>query len=120
MAMNGLPLDTDLSFLHNKELLQVRIGWAQAQLMFEDAVYIAIECEIHIVYPNAFWEAHNHFPLAANSLSKLIAQKIKKIDIVPPETLKLSFENGIVLEIIEEKVPYESYQIHNGDKIIAV
>lgn len=118
--MYGLAKHTDLSFLKGRELIQVQIGWGEAQLIFEEPTRISIQSQIQLVYPNEYWEAHSHFPFAANALSKLLGQKVGTVEIESEGLLKLTFSNGTILEISEDKVPYESYQIHHGDKIIVV
>jgi hypothetical protein len=125
--MNGLPADTDLTFLVGAELVDVCIGHNEVILHFlpaddPTAPYpsITIESEVRLVFPNKR-EFTSDAPLTIGpALLALLRVPITGASAAPPGTLRLQLSSGHVLEVIDSSEHHESYTITNGDRVIVV
>ncbi|MGD0020414.1 MAG: DUF6188 family protein [Candidatus Limnocylindrales bacterium] len=125
--MNGLPADTDVSFLVGAELVQVCIGQNEVILHFLPAgdptgpnPSITIESEVRLVNPDGA-EFTLDTPVAIGpALLPLLRVPVTGAFAVPPGTLRLQLSSGHFLDVIDDSEAYESYTVTNGDRVIVV
>ncbi len=118
--MREIPQDIDLSFLEQKELMQVAVGLHQTILHFTDQVSILIEgtCRYRdqtgreIDCRDSKTSAMILVPLLGHVLTQ-VAKKDKK-------GLKLFFDEGQVIELDSDSEQFESYQIKRGDQWVLI
>jgi hypothetical protein len=104
--MNGLPKDTDLSFLIGRQLEQVAVGAFQIQLHFDASVCISIEGESELDGARAPAGVE-----AGRLVLGLIGQVVSDARPIAERHLGLTFDNGATLTVIESDEPFESYNI---------
>lgn len=59
-------------------------------------------------------------PIKSSTLMTLVGSKVEHASVGPRATLVLSFENGHVLRIVEDRAPYECYHLRVGERQIIV
>jgi hypothetical protein len=115
----GIPASLDLSFLTNKELIQVAVGQFQVQFHFMEN--IAINVENMFVYHSAdgmtIWRP-NELAAAAAPL-KLVGRSVAKVW-TDPKTLWLEFDNGDKLSIVDDSHEHESFTVTRPGQTIVV
>ncbi len=118
--MHEIPQDVDLSFLEQKELVQVAVGLHQTILHFTDQVSILIEgtCRYRdqtgreINCGDSKTSAMILVPLLGHVLTRVV-KKGKK-------SLELLFDEGQIIELDSDSEQFESYQIKRGDQWVLV
>lgn len=118
--MYGLSIETDVSFLINRELIQVCIGLYQVILNFDESVSISLECDFEHLFQNETLIENNTLPTSASTLLKLLGAKISDINNQGNGNLELVFSNDSVLRIFDSNEDEESYQIVFDGKEIVV
>jgi hypothetical protein len=114
--MYGLEKNIDLSFLTNKDLLQIAVSQFQITLYFSDEVTVSIEGNFqHNNQINT-----NKSPNNASSLLDLLGSKTIEVENSGDGSIKISFSNGDVLNIFDSNKEYESYQLVNRKVVIVV
>jgi hypothetical protein len=118
--MYGLNRSIDLSFLRNRELIQVAIGLHQVIFAFDDDVTISVEGQFEHVSPMGSTEWRpGASELAANAV-KLLGATVKSVVGQENGTLELAFSNGNCLIVRDVSSDYESYQITRRGQTIIV
>lgn len=126
--MNGLPADTDLSFLIAAPLGGVRIGRHGLILDLESpsdprnnpGTSISIESAIRLVLPSQAEFTSDAPSLAGPALLPLLGSAVAQASVVAPGTLRLLWANGYLLDIIDSVEGYESYTVTHGQTVIVV
>lgn len=118
--MHGLPKNVDLSFLLNKDLLQICIGQNETILNFDDGVSICIETEIHCESTDGTAITCTGASDVGSRLAAFLACSVVEATGQEDGTLRLKFSNGGSVEIRDNSKQYESYVIHHHDKEIIV
>ena len=112
--MHGLNSDTNLTFLLEKELLQVRVGKHHAELCFDGEVAMGLEGQISLDE-----KARLSGIEAGTCLLELIGMRIRQVEISGRGDLVLTFDRGRRLSIHDSNNTFESYQIRGpGTQII--
>jgi hypothetical protein len=111
--MYGLDVDTDISFLLGKELLQIGIGRFGVGLDFVKDVSIYIECRFEMI-SQGHLEETAELPMAACPLLRLLGAKVSKVDIRENGTLQVGFSSGDILKVYDSNPDTESYTITWG------
>jgi len=120
--MYGLSPDNDLSPLKGCVLTFVGFGEYRVQLAFSGNVNCAISIESdYVVTPSSgesatFTEAMG----GASMLLSLLGQTVKVAAVPSDGTLRLGFENGAVVEVLDSQTHHESYQVNLGDRLLVV
>ena len=118
--MYGLPGNTDLSFLRDKSLLQVCIGFNEIILNFGENISITAHTDItHFSHGNTVALYSNSVAMAP-MLVRFLHQKVDRTSIQAPGTLILHFSNNESLKIHDNSSQFESYQISHDGKVIVV
>ena len=118
--MNGLPKDTDTTFLLGKELIQVCVGLHEKILHFHEDISITLECEFDVV--NANDDGDSACPSCPDGakLLKILGSQITGVTNQGGGELAIAFSNGSILMIFDGNSHYESYQISNPNQTIIV
>jgi hypothetical protein len=121
--MYGLPKDFDCGRLVGRFLEQICYGLYQIQLRFDQALTISVESSFLYKDPAAPQPKRIDIPggpAIQSCLLHLLHHTIVKASGDDEGTLTLEFDNGHVLQCLENEGPYESYQINIGDRLIIV
>jgi len=112
--VNGLGRETNLTFLVEKELLQVRVGKYHTELCFDGDVAITFEGRISLDQKTQLSGI-----AAGAALLELIESKIRQIEIPGQGDLVLTFDSGRRLSLHDSNQEFESYQIRGpGTQVI--
>jgi hypothetical protein len=114
--MYGLPSDFDATFLVGQEVIQIRVGQHQIILSFPGNTYISI------VFAFSLNDAD---PLvvgvdSATYLLPLIGHVVCAATRIGKGDLRINFDDGHSLIILESEDNYESYQIMRPGETIVV
>ena len=118
--MYGVPQGLDLTFLHDRELVQVCLGLYQVQFLFDPDGALAVEGKWELRGADGS-ELDRGGPTprtAPYQLHRLLGQRITGTDIKPPDWIALRFENGEELRIYDSSKQYESFTIQPGDIVV--
>ena len=116
-----LPDDFALPSFRGACLVQIAIGQHQIQLNFDGKNRgVCIESRYAIEDPAHGREEFTTMPGGAAQLAALLGAHLDEVSGTCDGTLKLSFATGITLIIFDDSSHYESYQIHDGDRLIVV
>ena len=119
--MYGLPENIDLDFLKDKKLIQICISSHQIIMRFDEDTSISIESVIKLLNNNG----ESHIYCDASSINKdflgLLGSSIVNVMCYATGTLILLFGNGSKVELTDDSIKYESYQIlRNGEIVLVV
>jgi hypothetical protein len=118
--MYGLNKDVDVSFLLNRELIQLCIGLYQAILRFDDAVDITLDCEFHLNPGLEVGTAKDPARMRFLDLASLLGSPVSEVRNPGDGTLCLQFSNGSTLEIVDSNPNHESFTITTRNQLIVV
>ncbi len=119
--MYGLPDDFALPSFRGACLVQVAIGQHQIQLNFDGSNRsVCIESRYAVEDPARGREEFTDMPAGAAQLAALLGSHLESVSGTPDGTLKLSFAAGVTVAVFDDSGDYESYQIHDGDRLIVV
>ncbi len=118
--MYGLEKDTDLSFLVNETLCQLRAGQYQLSLHFDNGAMISIESEIsHTTNGHVHtWQAEGNKDIS--TLFALLGENVTDAQIQDANCLVLLMADGSMLQIRDTNEDAESFEIHFGECSIIV
>lgn len=120
--MYGLSPDTDLSPLNGCTLTFVGFGQYQVQLAFSGDTECAISIEgDYVVGPSG--GQFTTFTGAVDgvaALLPLLGHSVEVAEVPSDGTVRLGFDNGAVVEVLDSKADYESYQMNLGDRLLVV
>jgi len=115
--MNGLREDIDLTPLIGAHVTQLCIGEYQCLLNLDTADYVAIESTCMLVSGNGSTTSVTSYAASATRLAELLGTTIKSATRIGNGGLSLSFTGGSTLEIFNDQLHYESFQVHIGDVV---
>lgn len=118
--MYGLPLDTDLSFFIGAPLLQVCIGENEVIANLHPDISVMIASILRVTTDAGVAEAFDDARSAGIAVLPLLGHEIKDATAVPEGTLRLIWDDGTIVEIIDDSKEYESYTIRHGEDLIVV
>ncbi len=119
--MYGLPDDFAVPSFHGARLVQVTIGQHQIQLNFDgNNRGVCIESRYAVEDPARGREEFTTMPGGAAQLAALLGAHLDDVSGACDGTLTLSFASGITIVVFDDSSHYESYQIHDGDRLIVV
>jgi len=116
--MYGIPPGTDLSFLIGLELENVSIGHHSVVLNLhpDTSVMIATDVRLFSDGPATLEDAKS----IGVSLLPFLGRSIVEAEGSPDGTLKLTWSDGHVFEILDSAAEYESYTIRHGNQTLVV
>jgi len=118
--MYGLQKGIDLTFLNNRELIQVAVGFYNIIFRFDEDVAITVEAEFTYFdgRSETVWKpGASHI---AASTVELLESSIVSVEGFENGTLALKFANGQRLTILDSSKEYESYDITRPGVTIVV
>jgi Family of unknown function (DUF6188) len=124
MKMYGLPKDFDGSRLVGRFLQQICYGLYQIQLHFDERLTIAIESTL--LYRDSAMASDPKrihipdVPTLRSDLLQLLHHAITNASGDQEGTLAMEFDNGHVLQCLDDQPGYEAYEIKMGDESIIV
>lgn len=120
--MYGLSPDTDLSPLNHCTLTFVGFGQYQLQLGFSGDEHCAISVEGDYIVtapgrqPIRFSEAVN----GAAVLLPLLGHTVTVAEVPSDGTVSVGLDDGSVIEVLDSRADYESFQVNLGDRLLVV
>ena len=118
--MYGLPENVDLSFLQGKRLIQICIGSHQIILRFDEDISISIESPIKLLSRNGEHYIYDQASSINKDFIELLESSVVNVIPYTTGTLRLVFGNGSEIELTDDSIQYESYQIFRDGKIVVV
>lgn len=121
-AMHGLSLDTDLSPLNGSTLTFVGFGQYQVQLTFSGDPDCAISIEGDYIVTPTGGEATTFSGAVdgAGALLPLLGHTVEIAKVPSDGTVRVGFDGGSVVEVLDSKAHFESYQVNLGDRLLVV
>jgi uncharacterized protein DUF6188 len=120
--MYGLSPETDLSPLNGCSLTFVGFGQYQVQLGFSGDTPCSISIEgDYIVTPTGrdsvtFSDAVD----GAAALLPLLGHTVTLASVPADGTVRVGFDDGSVVDVLDSSTHYESYQVNLGDRLLIV
>jgi len=120
--MYGLSAETDLSPLSGCMLTFVGFGQYQVQLGFSGDTDCGISIEgDYVVTPSGresstFSEAVD----GAAALLPLLGQTVTLASVPADGTVRVGFDDGSVVDVLDSETNYESYQVNLGERLLIV
>lgn len=104
--MHGMQASTDLSFLKNREVLQVAVGTFQTLLHLDGDVTLTLEgdCEVGT-------KRYGPGVETGRVLLDFIGGTVADVGVVNERHLQMTFRDGRTLTLVESDEPAESYSI---------
>ncbi len=117
--MHGLNKNVDLTFLSNREVIQVAIGKYQVIFAFDEEVNISVEGMFDYSEGATASRWLPGSSQAATSAIGLLGARIESVRAQEDGTLELVFSNGAHLVLRDVNSEYESYQsTRRGETIV--
>jgi hypothetical protein len=116
----GLPIGTDLSFLAHAILIQLCVGENEVILHLEPSIAITIESSVRLEHSDGALFSSEDAREMASRLLPLLGKRIVEASVARPGSLRLTWTDGEVLDVLDSSKPYESYSIMHGDSLIVV
>ena len=113
--MKGLPNDIELGFLSGCELGQICFNLNQLFLKFDNDVELSIESVCAIRWPaGEQLQIDDSFRKEATHICELLGRQVSRARRAADGGLIVEFEGGVVLEVFNSHVRYESFQLRRG------
>jgi hypothetical protein len=116
--MRTLGKKSKLSFLIGRELEMLCFAPYALYLHFGEHILVTIEGEFEHASENRGVRKYS-FPIAGSDLQRLIAVRVRDVDVLPIGGLRLNFANGDDLVVAAKDSPYEAYRIERDGEQIA-
>lgn len=116
--MHELNVDMDVSFFVGQTLIQACFGPHDLILNFnkDQSVTLSIWSSIACVRVDGAIKRVSDFREEAEFILNLLDLSVVSAQVLPGDALRLSFENGMYVEIYDDSDRYESYSIHHDGK----
>jgi hypothetical protein len=120
--MYGLSPDTDLSLLNGCTLTFVGFGQYQVQLAFSGDTDCAISIEGDYVVTPSGGESTTFSGAVdgAAAVLPLLAHTVAVAGVPSDGIVRVSFDDGSVIAVLDSKEQYESYQVNLGGRLLIV
>ena len=120
--MYGLSPETDLSPLNGCTLTFVGFGRYQVQLAFSGDAQCRISIEgNYVVTPLGLESAAFSDAVAgAGALLPLLGHTVVLASVPTDGTVRVGFDAGTVVEVLDSSAQYESYQVNLGERLLIV
>ena len=121
--MYGLSPETDLSPLNGAALTFLGFGQHQVHLAFSGDSDCSISIEGNYIVTPCGGGASSTFSEAvegAPALLSLLGHPVALASVPAEGTVRLSFDDGTVLEVLDSSTGYESYQVSLRDRLLVV
>jgi hypothetical protein len=120
--MYGLSPETDLGALRGSRLTFVGVGEYQVQLAFSGDVdcSISIEGDYSVARKGHQPTTYGAAVAGAHSLLPIIGHTVGSATVPNEGTVRVVFDDGSVVEVLDSSAQYESYQINLGGHTLIV
>lgn len=118
--MYRLPKDINLSFLENRVLDQVCIGFNDLILKFDELVVLTVTSKCNHETKTGIKTQIDNYAINANTICLLLGNRILEVNGCEAGTLFLKFSNGDTFTIYNDSDQYESYMINTPNLNIVV
>lgn len=120
--MYGLDPSTDVSALLGATLTHVGFGQFEVDMAFSGQPDCAATIEGHYRIAHAGSEPATFAePISGSAAAlTLLGLAVAGATVIGPGTLRVTFDDGSVLELLDSSDSYESYQLSLGDRLIVV
>lgn len=120
--MHGLGIGADLGELAGGVLSFVGFGQYQVQLAFSGATDCSISVEGHYrVSPPAGEKAtYTEAVDGAVALLQLLGRTVVSAGVPEDGTVRITLDDGSLVEVLDSSTQYESYQLKLGHRLIVV
>ena len=121
--MYGLDPDTDVSALAGCMLTFVGFGQHQLQLAFSGATDCSISVEGEYIVSDGSSAAAVKYTDAADgaqALLRLLGRTVGTANVPYNGTVRIDFNEGSVVEVLDSSSKYESYQLNLGPRLLIV
>jgi hypothetical protein len=120
--MYGLDTDTDLSELRGCALTFVGFGEYQLQLAFSGATdcSISVEGAFKVSGPSGRPVTYRDAVAGATALLRLLGRTVESATVPEGGTVRMTFDDESVVDILDSEAHYESYQLNLGSHLIVV
>lgn len=118
--MYTLEKNLDFTFMLEKELIQICVGSYQVLLHFSEDLTITIESNYRLITSEEDINLEADNPKDAARLFPLLGKKIKHVESVEKNEIRLQFSDETILALCGEDEGMESYAITMRDKEIII
>jgi hypothetical protein len=120
--MYGLSPETDLTPLNGCALTFVGFGQYQLQLAFDGDTHCRISIEgDYVVTPSGREPAtFSEAAAGAAALLPLLGHTVALASVPADGTVRVGFDDGSVVEVLDTSADYESYQVNLGDRLLVI
>jgi hypothetical protein len=120
--MYGLDAGTDLSALDGSALTFVGFGEYQLQLAFTGSTNcaISVEGDYKVAGPGGTPITYRDAVAGSAALLQLLGRTVESANVPEGGMVRLVFDDGSLVEVLDSKSDYESYQLNLGPRLIVV
>ncbi len=120
--MYGLSPETDLSPLTGSILTFVGFGQYQLQLAFSSDAdsSISIEGDYTVAPRGDEQTTYSEAVAGANALLPILGHTVTSATVPADGTVRVVFDDGSVVEVLDSSSHYESYQVSLGGRLLIV
>jgi hypothetical protein len=120
--MYGLSPETDLSPLNGCTLTFVGFGQYQVQLAFSGDTDCAISIEGDYVVTPSGGESTTFTGAVdgAPAVLPLLGHTVAVAEVPTDGTVRVAFDDGCVVDVLDSQAHYESYQVNLGERLLVV
>ncbi|WP_378143867.1 DUF6188 family protein [Cnuibacter sp. UC19_7] len=115
--MYGVPADVSFAFFEGRRLDAVLYGRHQLSLLFDGEVSLNIEGDVGVVAAGAGEVVVTDSREVARPILDLLSLIVAAVRVDPPTSLILVFDDGTEVRAIDDRGPYECFNVHHGQSL---
>jgi hypothetical protein len=119
--MHGFPSDFTVEGLVGSDLQQICIGKYDVQFRFSSGTFIAVQGGARILKNEtqvSLWTEEGSWDTLA--FHELLNHSVIRYVVTSKDVLQIDFDNGLILELIDDSDQYESMQIYPNGKLNSI
>ena len=119
--MHGFPSDLTVEGLVGSDLQQICMGKYDVQFRFGSGTFIAVQGGARILKNEtqvAIWTDEGSWDTPA--FHELLNQSVIRYFVASKDVFQIDFDNGLILELIDNSDRYESMQIYPNGKLNSI
>jgi hypothetical protein len=120
--MHGLETGTSLGELVGGMVSFVGFGQHQVQIALSGTTdcLISVEGDYRVGDTAGRLKTYRDAVAGAAALLSLLGHIVQSATVPDAGTVRIDFDDGSVIELVDSSSQYESYQLHLGDRLIVV
>ena len=118
--MNGLPDDIDLNFFVGANLIQVCIGENEVIANLDADISLMIASSVRLAVHAGEMKVCDDAKALGIALVPLLGHAVVEASGTVDGTLRLTWDGGTVVEILDSFKEFESYTVRHGAELIVV